>query len=106
MIVVASGIEVDWGVVAAIGVPTILAVIALVVFGIKALIHKTVSPMKVQINKVEGRMTIVETNYVSLMEAIQKLPEQLDMKIKAREELFNLELKHIKGDLDKKQDKK
>jgi hypothetical protein len=105
MIVVASGADIDWGLVAAIGVPATLAIIGLVVFGIKALIHKTVSPMKVQLNKVEGRMTLVETNYVSLLEAIQKLPEQLDAKIKAREELFNLELKHIKGDLDKKQDR-
>jgi hypothetical protein len=45
MIVVASGAGIDWGLVAAIGVPATLAIIGLVVFGIKALIHKTVSPM-------------------------------------------------------------
>ena len=90
------------GLIAGVVVPLSL----LAAFIIKALIHKTVSPLKEKLNNVEGRMTLVESNYISLLDAIQKLPDTIDDKAKSREELFNLEIAHIKADLDKKQDKK
>ena len=81
-------------------------VIPLLIFAIKALIYKTVSPLKEKLDNVEGRMTVVEANYVSLLDAIKKLPDTIDEKARGREDLFNLEIKHIKADLDKKADKK
>ena len=86
-----------------VGVVVPLSLLA--AFIIKALIHKTISPLKEKLDNVEGRMTLVESNYISLLDAIKKLPDTIDEKAKSREALFNLEIEHIKADLLKKADK-
>jgi len=103
--IVCTGSGLDWGVIIGVSIPVAGAVIGLMIFAIKALIHKTVAPLKNELDNMVGKMTVVEKNYVSLLEEIRKLPDTIDEKAKSREALFNLELKHLKEDLDKKQDK-
>jgi hypothetical protein len=103
MIATSTGLELleVLGVIAGVVVPLSL----LGAFIIKALIHKTVSPLKEKLDNIGSRMTHVESNYVALLEEIRKLPDAIDAKIKAREEIVTMKIDHLKEDLDKKQDK-
>jgi uncharacterized protein YoxC len=103
--IIANSAELDilgvLGLILAVGT----VVIPLLIFAIKALVHKTVSPLRAELDNMVGKMTVVESNYVALLEEIRKLPDAIDAKIKAREEIVTMKIDHLKEDLDKKQDK-
>ena len=72
-------------------------IIALIVFSIKAQVHKQMSPFKEKIITLETKMTLFEQSHDTIIELLEKIdksqgliPEQIDAKIKAREEFFDL----------------
>jgi len=72
-------------------------IITLIVFSIKAQVHKQMSPFKEKITTLETKMTLFEKSHDTIIELLEKIdksqgliPDQIDAKIKAREEVFDL----------------
>ena len=78
--------------------------IALLCFSIKAVVHKTNAPLRDKVNKLETKMLVLDDIPMILKELPSELAEEIDKRIKAREEIFNLKFA-TKQDLDTKQDK-
>lgn len=79
--------------------------IALVIFAIKAQVHKQTSPLKDRVSNLEKNMTLIEQSHETIIELIKDIPNQIDKKIASREELVNKDIGFLKERLDSKQDK-
>lgn len=79
--------------------------IALIVFAIKAQIHKQIAPYKKTVSNLETKVTLFEQSHDTIIELIRDIPNQIDKKIASREELVNKDIGFLKERLDSKQDK-
>ena len=75
--ILASGGELDWGVIAVIGVPIVLAIVGLIVVATKAQIHKTVSPIRDNQTKMDNEMETLEKRATSTETVIKEMKRHI-----------------------------
>lgn len=80
---------------------TLAGIVTLVIIAVKATVYKITSPLKDRVSELETKMTLFEQSHDTIIELLEKIdrsqskiPEQIDEKIKSREEFFDL--KYVK----------